>query len=112
MDIVTCGTEKSKKKETGKSEEGRARNRRGVSRLLPLAKCRQKRLLQYKLKVIKNNPRSQLTAPGISYIQLYKFLSNSIVFWTHLKNCFFSLHHDPVFWTHPKNQLTYLNFNS
>lgn len=80
MDIVTCETEKSKKK------------------------CR--------TNVIKNNPRSQLTAPGISHIQLYRFLSNSIVFWTHLKNCFFSLHHDPVFWTHPKNQLTYLNFNS
>lgn len=80
MDIVSCGTEKSKEK-------------RGTH-------------------VIKNNPRSQLATPGINDIQLYGILANSIVFWTHLKNCFFSLHHDLVFWTHPKNQLTYLNFNS
>ena len=62
-----------------------------------------------------NDPRSQLTAPGIILciqLSMVPGLSHSIVFWTHLKNCFFSLHHDPVFWTHPKNQLTYLNFNS
>ena len=62
-----------------------------------------------------NDPRSQLTAPGIILciqLSMVPDLSHSIVFWTHPNNHFCSYLHDPVFWTHPKSQLAYLNFSS
>ena len=78
MDIVTCETEKSKKKES--VQRDRARNHRGVSRLLPLAKCHQSRLLQHKTKVIKIIPGASLPLLGSAIFSCTGFFRTQLYF--------------------------------